>query len=301
MLPKRRYSPRARRTPGQTLLRFLIAHGGSATLWQISRATATGKLFAAAKPELDGLIVTEQSRGKVSKRPITRVCLTLAGLAAAQALRPDWTPRRLATPVLKAWFNELASERDPWAMGILRDAADAREWRAHEAKIKRHEIVCGKPKPKARPRGKPYIAQGVHGPSTLDRKPIPPSRQAFGPTPTVQAGGHIPYSPEEISGQPTPTDWRCRLCGYCRRCTLNAEFCQCGKVLHFCGGSPVTSIYSQTPIAVQPTAQDAPTDSGLAAKIRKAGFQTNDSGRVLYDGRWIPADEWCKRMPHVRL
>jgi hypothetical protein len=36
-------------------------------------------------------------------------------------------------------------------------------------------------------------------------------------------------------------------------------------------------------------------------KIKAAGFQVNENGQVKYDGRWIPADEWRKRMPHVRL
>jgi hypothetical protein len=39
----------------------------------------------------------------------------------------------------------------------------------------------------------------------------------------------------------------------------------------------------------------------LIDKIRKAGYRVNDQGLVAFDNRWIPIDEWRRRMPSVDL
>jgi hypothetical protein len=116
-------------SPGRRLLKFLMDRGGSATLWEISRRSNDGRLYARAKSELDGLIVLEKSGSPKSRRRCTRVFLTMKGWAACAALRPAWTPTRLSTDALKAWLEELQREREPWACQFLKDADDAAELR----------------------------------------------------------------------------------------------------------------------------------------------------------------------------
>src|ERR1700740_958723 len=122
--------PKRPLSPGRRLLLFLMSGGGSRTAYEISRHTNDGRLLTDARPELDGLIVEEQSRGRQSKRPCRRVSLTLRGLAAAQAVQPGWEPRRLATPILKQWFDELVREHDGWAYALARGAEEGREYAA---------------------------------------------------------------------------------------------------------------------------------------------------------------------------
>ena len=127
-----RFYPSGRRgtgTPGLRLLKFLMVRGGGATLWEISRRSADGRLYAQAKPELDGLITLEKCGSPKSRRRCTRVFLTVKGWAACAMLRPAWTPQRLATDTLKAWILELQNERDLWACQFIKDAVDAAELR----------------------------------------------------------------------------------------------------------------------------------------------------------------------------
>ena len=116
-------------TPGHRLLRFLMKRGGHATLSEIARRANDGRLYAQAKPELDGLIVLEKRTIRRRKRrfPVTRVLLTTKGWAACAMLRPAWQPRRLPTPVLKDWFAELQAEGDEWANSFDREIAMLRE------------------------------------------------------------------------------------------------------------------------------------------------------------------------------
>jgi hypothetical protein len=303
---KRRYKPRARRSAGHKLLLFLIAHGGSATLWEISRATATGKLYADAKTDLEGLIVVEESRGKGSHRPVKRVSLTLKGLAAAQALRPDWTPRRLATPTVQAWFNELAAERNPWAAGLLRDAEDALHWRAHRKGLDEGRIVCGPPPPKRKPRGAPFIGQGINGPSSLDRKPAPARASValasvpavLDPPKPIRTPGCIICESDTLLGLTSEHD-----CGRFRAIavtpTANPVAPKPEREMTF---TEAIAISQSLPFRSTVPAITLPSPaSGLPEQIRKAGYLVNSAGEVLYSGKWISATEWTQKMSHVKI
>jgi hypothetical protein len=140
------------------LILSLAAHNGSATLSEI-RLNFYGRLNSAdlnaALEKLTGLVAVEKSRSKGNRRPTTRLSLTLHGWAAVQFLRPGWKPQRLATDILKAWLSELQAERDPWAMSLLVDAEDARQWRQHEDERKARDrakekkrAACEKPEPR---------------------------------------------------------------------------------------------------------------------------------------------------------
>ena len=114
------------------LILFISKRGGSATLTQIRHdfgGRLTCPLLERARAVLGDLIVAEKSRSKGSKRPTTRLSLSLRGWAAVQFLRPGWRPQRLAVDVLKAWIAELQAERHPWAVQFIADAQDADLWR----------------------------------------------------------------------------------------------------------------------------------------------------------------------------
>src|SRR5580700_9026228 len=117
------------------LILILAKHGGSATLTEIRHGFGgrlTCPLLERARAVLGDLIVAEQSRSAGSKRPTTRLSLTLRGWAAVQFLKPGWQPQRLAVDRLKAWVAELQAERHPWAVQFTADAHDAYLWRQYE-------------------------------------------------------------------------------------------------------------------------------------------------------------------------
>jgi hypothetical protein len=130
------------------LLLHLAKHGGSATLTRI-RLDFGGRLtcahLAQARQKLGDLVVLEKTgtkptdRYKRRGRPTTSLSLSLRGWAAVQFLLPGWQPRMLAVPVLKAWLAELQAERNPWALQIAQDGADAWSWRNHEKIRKERE------------------------------------------------------------------------------------------------------------------------------------------------------------------
>jgi hypothetical protein len=139
------------------LLLSLAKHGGSAPLTVI-RLDFYGRLTTAAleqaRQKLGDLVVSEKTRSKGSKRPTTSLSLTLRGWAAVQFLRPGWQPRRLAVPVLKEWLAELQAERDPWALQIARDRADAQAWTNHERERKARERAAEYERSKQKPEPK---------------------------------------------------------------------------------------------------------------------------------------------------
>ena len=139
------------------LLLSLAKHGGSAPLTVI-RLDFYGRLTTGALEQalqkLGDLVVSEKTRSKGSKRPTTSLSLTLRGWAAVQFLRPGWQPRRLAVPVLKEWLEELQAERDPWALQIARDRADAQAWTNHERERKARERAAEYERSKQKPEPK---------------------------------------------------------------------------------------------------------------------------------------------------
>lgn len=115
---------------------LILAAGGSATRAQICRSS--GRNLSAAQiteglTKCGDLLEGIDSHFKDSRRSCRRYSLTVKGLAAAQYLKPDWQPRRLATSVLQAWFEELRIEQDQWACGLLRAAEKMAEFNEKKA------------------------------------------------------------------------------------------------------------------------------------------------------------------------
>lgn len=301
----RRYKPRKRCPPEHRLLLFLAAAGGSLTAWQISRHCADGRLLPQSRDALKGLIIEETSYSGRTKRPVRRITLTLQGWGVVNRLKPaEWEIKRPPVETLKELVLELAAEGDAWALKIGEDATAADEWRLHQRKVKDGNWMCEAKKPKVKrlpnsgsfkpgdPRIAPLANQFRKANSPLSRPTIT--------TPTVPAESHIEYSADErkILGL---ADWHCRQCTFCERCHANSDLCLCGT-LHVCGRETTTTpTYFQGNLPNIPTAQDTPSDSGLFARIKAAGYQVNSAGEVQYGGRWIPATDWVKKMGHVKL
>jgi hypothetical protein len=67
-------------------------------------------------------------------------------------------------------------------------------------------------------------------------------------------------------------------------------------------GSVVAPSMPRLPFGQRPVMPVAPIGGvNLIDKIRKAGYRVNDQGLVAFDNRWIPVDEWRRRMPSVDL
>jgi hypothetical protein len=241
------------------LILIISKHGGSATLTEIRHGFGgrlTCPLLEHARVTLGDLIVAEKSRSKGSKRPTTRLSLTLRGWAAVQFLRYGWQPQRLAVDVLKAWVAELQAERDPWAIQFIRDAEDAAAWRHEEARRK-EAASAAEAKRVAREKPAPKYPSAGRNRSEEDLA----ARREWAATKWPQKDESVEESEiRRESGIPEPSYYRP---------TLQAE--------------------------VRPTAQDTPSDSGLAEKIRQAGY-TVKGDRVQYGGnQWIPIAEWMAK------
>ncbi len=132
-------------TPAIRLLRFLMSGGGSRTALEISRHSADGQLLRRALPELKGKIAEEHGHSARSGRRIRRIVLTIDGWAACAALRSGWEPRRLAKPILQAWFKELQEEGDQWANSFDRENAVLREKLVGFERLKRDGMIYPSP------------------------------------------------------------------------------------------------------------------------------------------------------------
>jgi hypothetical protein len=290
------------------LILSLAAHNGSATLSEI-RLNFYGRLASAdlnaALEKLTGLVAVERSRSKGNRRPTTRLSLTLHGWAAVQFLRPGWQPQRLATDILKAWLSELQAERDPWAIQILTDAEDARQWRQHEDERKARDRAKEK-KRAAREKPEPLhpSAGRNRSPEELEARAawfaektgravpeeeqttvLPP--QDVAPTPTIPRPINIPAHISSIAG------------GFCPRCH--------GSLPQHWGGCPLAGRADFAPeqapmptIGIRSATPADPTDP-LIERIKRAGYTTRGN-QVLYAGeRYVTAEEWVRLNPHVSL
>ena len=280
------------------LILVISKHGGSATLTQIRHGFSgrlTCPLLEHARAVLGDLIVAEKSRSKGSKRPTTRLSLSLRGCAAVQFLRPGWHPQRLAVDVLKAWLTELQAERHPWSLQFTADAHDAYLWRQHEARRKEaaraaeaKRAAREKPAPKYPSAGRNRSPEDIAARRAWAATKWPQKDESVEESEIRRENGILDPMPP-IS---TPNPTRIIPGGFCERCRMNTEYCRCQNPIP--GRSFVDTPYYRPATGVQPTAQDSPSDSGLAEKIRKAGA-TVKNGRVQYSDRWITPEEWMQK------
>ena len=281
------------------LILFISKHGGSATLTQIRHdfgGRLTCPLLERARAVLGDLIVAEKSRSKGSKRPTTRLSLSLRGWAAVQFLRPGWQPQRLAVDVLKAWIAELQAERHPWAVQFIRDAEDATSWRRARSRAARKRTRAAKAKRAAREKPAPKYPSAGRNRSPEDIA----ARRAWAATKWPQKDESVEESEirrengvlDPVPPISTPNPTRIIPGGFCERCHFDSGFCRCPNPVP--GRSFVDTPYYRPATGVQPTAQATPSDSGLAEKIRKAGH-TVQNGKVQYSDRWISVEEWMQK------
>jgi hypothetical protein len=242
----------------QRLLLYISDAGGSMIQTGAHRAfggRASAARIARAVAELGDLIALEKIHAASSGRPATRLSLTLKGCAAVQYLRPGFEPRRLSVPVLQHWLEELKAEHDPWAMTLIENERDAQYWRSEKA---------------ARKAKRDKIEKKID-----DAVAAEPKRPSAGRNRSEEdlaarrewAASKWPQKDESVEESEIRTESRIPEPSYYRP-TLHAE--------------------------VQPTAQDTPSNSGLAARIKQAGY-TVQNGKVQYSDRWISVEDWMQK------
>ena len=213
------------------------------------------------------------------QRPTARLSLSLRGWAAVQFLRPGWRPQRLAVDVLKAWITELQAERHPWAIQFTEDAQDAdsgasrapaRKSTSRGSEARRRE----KPAPKYPSAGRNRSPEDIAARRAWAATKWPQKDESVEESEIRRENGVLD-PPPPIS---TPNPTRIIPGGFCERCHFDSGFCRCHNPIP--GRSFVDTPYYRPATRVQPTAQDSPSNSGLAEKIRRAGTLSKWEGAI---------------------
>jgi hypothetical protein len=289
------------KTPGQRLLKYLMDRGGEATLWDISRRSADGRLYAKARPELEGLIVEETGRSERTKHPVRRVVLTLKGWATAAALCPGWQPQRVATAVLKAWLADLQKEQDPWACQFLKDAHDAKELARLKANGWIRRPTKGwveKQAARTRAAGKFGEYRGYEPPSeyvqecdrlsNLNLEPKRKMRPRGRPFPKRDEG-QIPLPPTTAPQAPIAPDMEI---------TPSQPYTQRDFLRDVAEQNRLLAEIQQPPQQRWQPAVDTADNERIKERIRKQGYGDAIEGeRVWFDNRKMSLQEWEKSNP----
>ena len=284
---------------GTKLFWLLVDAGGSLTQAQVRRRASNNWSAAQITQgilECGDLLEVSEAHARGSRRRSRRVTLTVRGWAAAAELQPDYRPVRLTTAELKAAVGMLQSENDPWACQIQKDAQDAALWRAHTDDVRTGRRGC---------RLRDWVKNaGAFGPKTYAeyRKQVADraraalaARGGFHPSPPSpdEAVPTVPVLPPASTPTPIPPRRALPPGSFCEACHMDAEHCHCLNPIP--GRSFVDTSYYRPATGVQPTAQNSPSDSGLAEKIRRAGYTVRDE-KVQYGGnQWIPIETWMQK------
>jgi len=206
----------------------------------------------------------------------------MKGLAAAQALRPGWQPRRLTTDVLKAWLRELQAERNEWACQFIKDAADA-------AELRRLRAINWIRPPLKRP-GPPKGYMPRNGFQERQLRKIP-GRENVAPAPI----GGTQWSPAlsilpSPPAPPLPVVRRPSAPIPTPPPSSDAEFYQQYVRQNF-----------QTPYVSRPAAADVPSSENERIRDRIIRKNYRDAllpnGKVWFDNREITLAQWEKENP----
>jgi len=323
-------------SPGKRLVNFLLDGGGTRTIGEIARRSADGKLLAKARPELEGLIVEETSRSARSKRPVKRVLLTMKGWGAAAAFRPGFVPARLATPILKAWFEDLQREGDKWALGFQKTIDRLTEQAAEYERLKAAGMVY--PSPLLRKRRKDFqkpnsgaFKPTMKPPAKVGAFGSPAASIAEAPRAFLSPTFEVPGTPVESKTIPPPVVRNHALVAAQKASSRLTQFAKpAGAPDDYCDwceepdGTPLPPppfhncenhrakrlswqprrVASKSAPTMPTASSDNPTES-LVDRIRKAPGFGNISvrnGQVLYGNeRFVSPEEWCRLMPHVKV
>ena len=248
-----------KKTPKTRLLRAVIRRNGVASAREIARAHIAGAVLDDARAQTAGLVVWEQTRRKGRGKRTTVARLTFKGVLEAVRIFPDYTPNfrlLIAETDLRAMLVQAAADHTPLALEIARDRADAEAWRHHEARRKE-------------------AARAAEAKRAAREKPAP-----------KQPSAGRNRSEEDLAAR---REWAAS------KWPQKDESVDESEVRRE-SGIPEISYYRPTPHNdVRPTAQATPSDSGLADRIKQAGY-TVRNGLVLYGGdRWITPEEWMQK------
>ena len=231
-----------------------------------------------------------QGRGK--RTTVAR--LTFKGVLEAVRIFPDYTPDfrlLIAETDLRAMLAQAAVDHTPLALQVARDRADAEAWRRHEARRKEASRAAEakraareKPAPKQPSAGRNRSEEDLEARREWAAGKWPQRDETVAESELRRESGIL----DPLPPVPTPAVTHG---GFCERCHMNTEYCRCQNPIPGRSDRP----YYSPATGVQSTAQDSPSDSDLAARIRKAGHTVRD-GRVQHGfDRWIPIAEWMAK------
>ncbi len=270
------------------MLLSVAKHGGSVEKTQM-RLDFHGRLtnaeYAKGLEKLKGLAVEEKTHSKGSKRPTTSLTLTLRGRVAAEMLKPGFVPRRFTLDELKAEILERQERRDSWALQLAQDAHDASNWRRAEADRKaKRDAQEAKRAAKEKPPAKHPSAGRNRSEEELEQRAEWAESKGFGEKEEQLFAGEFAEAPiEPPAGRSTFEQPKFRLAEPVSDSSRYAR-----------------QLQSQTQPLQVAIVPNASSDS-LIEKIRKAGYTTKGN-QVLYGGdRYIDAEEWVRKMPHIEL
>ena len=248
-----------KKTAKTRLLRAVIRRNGVASAREIARAHITGAVLDDARAQTAGLVVWEQIRRKGRGKHTTVARLTFKGVLEAVRIFPDYTPDfrlLIAETDLRAMLAQSAADHTPLALEIARDREDAGLYRAAEARRKE-------------------AARAAEAKRAARQKPEP-----------KQPSAGRNRSPEDLAARRA---WAATKWPQKDESVEESEIRKESRI-------PEPSYYH--PIShtdVRPTAQDSPSNSDLAARIKQAGY-TVRGNQVQYGGdRWISISEWMAK------
>lgn len=241
-----------------------------------------------ASPELSELFITNRAPrrdrcGQSAKRNATRYCLTIAGWNVLLAgPRHGRTPRKLNTEAVQEHFQQLLAECDVWATQLNTDAQNGRQreeaWLQQRAQAlaDRKEQIRAKAAEKAKLRAEKEAtaAKAREAKEAREHPDRMPSLPTFG------SEAHIGAAQPSAVDQPAAGSDRPAM-------TPAVAFRESVGWPRYI--APVRDTLEN----------NATSNSKLVAKIKAAGYQVNGGGQVLFDGKWIDAAEWRRRMPGV--
>jgi hypothetical protein len=321
------FMSKRRKSPGDRLILIICGRHGSATLREIARAHLTGADFDQAKVETAGLVVFEPTyqNGRRSRSLTAR--LTARGIWQAIRLTRGYDEAlaiaTLAAADVKALLARLEQEKNPLALELAANRADAEAYRAQQKRsealerkawetIEKVQEILALPPRKISAKKRAKLAKFLESHGVKLKAPIVEAPRAF-LSPTYSGDpaklNPIPSSTEStdtaapaVPPMARPAGAPREFCPICDNGKYDWRQGECPQ--HDCGvtGRAIVGQPSrQTIPGAARKSQSEDPRTPLIERIKKAGYQTRGN-HVLYNNeRYIEAEEWARLNPHINL
>jgi hypothetical protein len=250
-------------------------------------------------PELNGLFITTRAPrreriGKKFERDSTRYSLTLRGYNAVltSRLRQGVVPA-LSTEAVQAEYERLLAAADSWAVQLDREAHIGRQREEDWLQAKRKADADRKERIRAKAAEKTRLRAEKEEAEARERK-AREAREHPNRMPALPTFG-VPFGAPPIS-RPSVVDHPAAPRAFHPRVPVTPVVTPAED-----SGSwfqdQVGGMRRHVAMIGAPAASKA---AALAERIRKAGYQVNQAGQVLFNSNeWLTPEEWQRRMPGV--